>query len=133
MSMRIILAITVLVGLGVAPSGVPAAALDGSVPMLCALTEAHDCVSHGACERNPLSQGDTFWRVNVQQRVVSTLDGRRSSPIGSVQRDNGLLLAQGMQNARVWGLVLDEQTGQLSVTVADADGALVLSGGCIAP
>jgi hypothetical protein len=133
MSMRIILAITVLVSLGLAPPGVPAASLDGSVPMLCALTEARDCVSQGACERNPLPQGDTFWRVNVQQRVVSTLDGKRSSPIGNVQRDNGLLLAQGMQNARVWGLVLDEQTGQLSVTVADADGALVLSGSCIAP
>jgi len=77
--------------------------------------------------------GDTFWRVNVQQRVVSTLDGRRTSPIGNVQRDNGLLLAQGMQNARVWGLVLDEQTGLLSVTITDADGAMVFSGACTAP
>ena len=133
MFLRIILAITVVLGLGLAPVPALAASLDGSVPMLCALTEARDCVSRGGCERNQLPQGDTFWRINVQQRVVSTVDGRRTSPIGNVQRENGLLLAQGMQNARVWGFVLDEQTGSLSVTVTDADGALVVSGTCTAP
>jgi hypothetical protein len=133
MFLRIILVITVVLGLGLAPAPTPAAPLDGSVPILCAVTEAHDCVSTGGCERSALSQGDTFWRVNVQQRVVSTLDGRRTSPIGNVQRDNGMLLAQGMQNARVWGFVLDEQTGSLSVTITDTDGAMVFSGACTAP
>lgn len=133
MFLRIILAITVVLGLGLAPAPAPAAPLDGSVPILCAVTEAHDCVAKGGCEWNPVSQGDTFWRVNLQQQVVSSLDGARTSPIGKVQRENGLLLLQGVQNARVWGLVVDEQTGSLSVTITDADGALVASGACTAP
>src|SRR5512137_1841128 len=101
MFLRIILSITVVLGLGLAPAPAPAAPLDGSVPMLCAVTEAHDCVAKGGCEWNPVSQGDTFWRVNLQQQVVSSLDGARTSPIGNVQRENGLLLLQGVQNARV--------------------------------
>lgn len=86
MFLRIILSITVVLGLGLAPAPAPAAPLDGSVPILCAVTEAHDCVAKGGCEWNPVSQGDTFWRVNLQQQVVSSLDGEnltdRERPAG---------------------------------------------------
>jgi len=42
-------------------------------------------------------------------------------------------MIQGMQNARVWGAVIDEQSGQMSATAGEADGAFVLVGNCIAP
>lgn len=133
MHLHIVLAITMVLGLALAPPPASAAPLDGSVPILCAVTEVHDCVANGGCERNPLLPVDTFWKVNLRERLVSNLDGRRTSPIGNVQRENGLLLLQGVQNARVWGFVVDEQTGALSVTITDADGALVASGACTAP
>jgi hypothetical protein len=38
-----------------------------------------------------------------------------------------------MQNERVWGAVIEEQTGQMTATVGEHDGALVMSGTCIAP
>ena len=131
--MRALLVIGVL-GVAGFLSSVPAAAapLDGSAPILCALSEVHSCSREGGCERAPLEPGDVFWRVNVQQRVVGTLDGRRTSPIATVQREDGRLLLQGMQNARVWGLVLDEQTGQFWVTVTEWDGALAFTGTCAA-
>jgi hypothetical protein len=42
-------------------------------------------------------------------------------------------MLQGMQAERVWGLVVDESSGEMSATVAEADGAIVLSGRCIVP
>ena len=46
---------------------------------------------------------------------------------------NGRLMIQGMQNERVWGAVIEEQSGQMMATVGEHDGAIVMSGTCIAP
>ena len=74
-----------------------------------------------------------FVRIDVGKRLLSTVDGGRSSPIASVQRANGRLMVQGMQNERVWGAVINEQTGRMSATVGEDDGAILISGACIAP
>jgi hypothetical protein len=72
-------------------------------------------------------------RIDVGKRLLSSVDGARTTPIVSVQRANGRLMVQGMQNERVWGAVINEQTGQMSATVGEDDGAIVMSGACIAP
>jgi hypothetical protein len=130
----VIVAIGVLVGPGLAPA-VVAAPLDGSVPLLCALNSVAECSRLGDCERIRAEDArlPPFVRVNVQQRLLSSIDGARTSPISAVQRSNGRLMLQGMQNERVWSAVIDEQTGSMSSTVAEDDGALVISGACIAP
>ena len=74
-----------------------------------------------------------FFKVNVPGRVLSTVDGDRTSPVGNVQRENGLLMLQGTQNARAWGVAINEKTGQMSATIAESDGAIVIAGACIAP
>jgi len=73
-----------------------------------------------------------FVRVDVQRRVLSSVDGARTSPIAQTQRVGGRLMLQGMQNQRVWGAVINEQTGSMWATVGEDDGAIVISGACIA-
>jgi len=68
--------------------------MDGSAPMLCALSVP------------------PFVRINVPQRILSSVDGARTSPITSVQRTNGYLMIRGMHNERVWGAVIEEQTAR---------------------
>ena len=133
--MRTLVVIGAFIVLGFLPSVVPAAPLDGSVPMLCALTSVVECSSRGECERSTSDGANVppFIRVNVQQRLLSSIDGARTSPITAVQREGGRLMLQGMQNARVWGATIDEQSGQMAATVAEADGAIVVSGACIVP
>ena len=133
--MRALHVIGALVGLVILPSAVPAAPLDGSAPMLCALTSVVECPRSGNCERSTTEEAAVppFVRINVQQRLLSSVDGGRTSPIASFQRANGRLMLQGMQNERVWGAVIDEGTGQMSATVGEDDGAIVISGACIAP
>ncbi len=131
--MRTLGVIGALVG-ALLPAAVRAAPMDGSAPMLCAISSVVECSRKGECER---SSGETqvppFVRINVAQRMMSTVDGSRTSPIGAVQRTNGRLMIQGMQNERVWGAVIEEQTGLFTATVGEDDGALVMSGACIAP
>jgi len=133
--MRTIVVISVLVGVALLPAATLAAPLDGSVPILCALSSVVECSGRGTCEESTAEAAEVppFVRVNVAQKVLSTVDGARTSPIGSVQRDNGRLMLQGAQNDRVWGIVISEQTGRMWATVGEDDGAIVLSGACIAP
>ncbi len=121
--------------LGTLTSIAAAAPLDGSAPILCAVTSVVECARLGDCERTSAEEAGIppFIRVNVSQRVLSSIDGARTSPIVNTQRTNGRLMFQGMQNERVWGAVIDEQTGRLSATASEADGAFVLTGTCIAP
>ena len=76
------------------PGTAPAAPMDGSAPMLCALSVP------------------PFVRINVPQRILSSVDGARTSPTTSVQRTNGYLMIRGMHNERVWGAVIEEQTAR---------------------
>ena len=136
--MRALVAIAVLgvvAGLGTLPATVVAAPLDGSAPILCALSSVVECARGGSCDRSTPedAQVPPFVRINVQQRQLSSVDGARTSPIAAVQRANGRLMLQGMQNERVWGAVIREETGQMSATVGEDDGAIVISGACIAP
>jgi hypothetical protein len=130
----VIVAVAVLVGPGLAPP-VHAAPLDGSAPMLCALNSVVECSRLGDCERTTPEDArvPTFLRINVQQRLLTSVDGTRTSPIAAVQRTNGQLMLQGMQNERVWGAVINEETGRMSATVSEDDGAFVVSGACTAP
>jgi hypothetical protein len=133
--MRALIVIGSLVGLVMLPLIAPAAPLDGSAPILCALTSVVECPRGGDCERSTPDGANIpgFVRVNLPQRVLSSVDGTRTSPIAGSQRSNGRLMLQGMQNERVWGAVIEEGTGQMSATVGDDDGAFVISGACVAP
>ncbi len=130
-----IVVIGILVSLGMPPAAVVAAPMDGSTPILCALSSVVECARGGSCDRSTTedAQVPPFVRINVPQRLLSTVDGARTSPIAGVQRANGRLMLQGMQNERVWGAVVNEETGQMSATVGEDDGAIVISGACIAP
>jgi hypothetical protein len=131
----VIVVIGIWMSLGLLPLAVVAAPMDGSAPMLCALNAVMECSRRGDCERTTAEDAGLppFVRVNVQQRLLSSVDGARTSPITAVQRSNGRLMLQGMQNERVWGAVIDEETGRMSATVGENDGAFVISGACIAP
>lgn len=133
--MRALLVTGALGGLALLAPAAVAAPLDGSAPMLCALSSVVECARRGDCERSTPedAQVPAFVRIDVGKRLLSTVDGGRTSPIASVQRVNGRLMLQGMQNERVWGAVINEQTGRMSAVVGEDDGAIVVSGACIAP
>lgn len=132
--MRTLLASGALVVMALSPWTAIAAPLDGSAPILCAVHSVTECEG-GGCDKSTAEevQVPPFVRIDVQQRLLSSVDGARTSPIAQNHRTNGRLMLQGMQNQRVWGLVINEQTGRMWATVGEDDGAIVVSGACIAP
>ena len=132
--MRALLVSGALVGVAFAPWAAVAAPLDGSAPMLCALHQVMDCETDN-CERTSAEEAQVppFVRIDVQKRILSSVDGVRTSPIAQTNRTNGRLMLQGMQNQRTWGVVINEQTGGMWATIGEDDGAIVLSGTCIVP
>ncbi|HYB44478.1 MAG TPA: hypothetical protein VEL75_22070 [Candidatus Methylomirabilis sp.] len=133
--MRTLLVSGTLIGLGLLPWTALAAPLDGSVPVLCAASSVVECTHKGECARSTADDASVpqFVRVDVGKRMLSSVDGARTSPISAVQRTNGRLMIQGMQNERVWGAVIEEQTGMMTATIGEDDGAIVISGTCIVP
>jgi len=134
--MRALFATTAaLVVLAALPGNAPAAPLDGSVPMLCAVNSVVECTRRGDCERSTTEDAEVpaFVRIDVGKKLLISVDGSRTSPITTVQRNNGRLMLQGMQNERVWGAVINEQNGQMAATVGEDDGAIILNATCIAP
>src|SRR5215813_2277906 len=121
--------------LAMLPATAVAAPMDGSVPLLCALTSVVECSRQGDCERSSAEEAQVppFVWIDVPRKQLRSVDGARTSPIATSQRNNGRLMLQGTQNERVWGVVIQETSGQMSATVGEDDGVIVLSGGCLAP
>jgi len=126
--------VALVVGFAVSPSLAPAAPLDGATPMLCAVTSVADCSRAGDCERDTPEGAEVppFVRVNIAQKLLSTVDGARTSPIANVQRANGRIIIQGTQNDRAWSAVIDERSGQMMASIGEKDGVIVLAAACIA-
>lgn|SRR5918996_2277395 len=70
----------VVLGLIVASPAAATAGIDGSGPLLCAVTTVLECDTTGKCERHTRSDFPSFIRVNMTQRVITVgdPDGRKS-------------------------------------------------------
>jgi hypothetical protein len=107
-----------------------AADFDGSRPFLCSPLEAHDCVSGSNC-RPALARDlnlPAFIKVDFAGRTISAQG--RTSPIQNASRADGKLFIQGIDNARAFGLVIDESTGALVGAIAADEEAFVVFGEC---
>lgn len=128
-SLTLVLLATCGAGLAAAAG---AEAFDGSAPLACDLVHAAQCDAAAACREVTLAQIDLppEFHVDFEGRRLSSPDEARTSPIAVVQMLEAALLLQGHQNGRGWTMLIDRVTGHLSVSVADIEGAFVLSGAC---
>jgi hypothetical protein len=112
-----------------------AAPLDGSVPIVCAGTEILECNASGTCPRRSAEEINlpVLLRVDVEHRVLSSLDRARTAPIHAVERKDGRLVLHGGQEGRGWTAVIVEASGKLSATVVDDEAGFVIFGACGAP
>lgn len=122
----------------VAPGAAPAAELDGSVPILCAVMVVTECDRWGACE--PVHGGvaglPPFVRINVGQKALEATDGSgRKTVIHSVTvvKEQERLLLQGGEDGRAWSVVIGQRVGEMTAAVVDHDGGFMLSGVCTVP
>lgn len=115
----------------------PAAAddLTGAQSLLCTALQATlcsdeaDCVTQSPWELN-IPQ---FLELNLKDKRMSTTKASgedRSTPIRTLEREDGLLFIQGIEMGRAFSFVISEKTGMLSVAVARDGKAVSVFGAC---
>lgn len=114
-----------------------AVALDGSVPLLCAINTIMECDGAGQCQRHTALQHrdfPAFLRVNISERLIT--DGEQSgrrTEIKAATRLNGRLILHGGENGRGWSATIAEDTGRMSAGIVADEFTFALFGACTTP
>jgi hypothetical protein len=134
--MKIVGAIGVVlwaVGLCLAPYQAAAAGrYDGSVPLLCVPLAVTECGAEGECQKGtPRSVNlPQFFRVDFKTMTIRAVEENRESAIKTVERVHGNLILQGVQGQLGWTLIISEDVGQMSATIAGAGEGYIIFGTC---
>lgn len=115
-------------------TALPALALDDTQPLVCDLKEATQCDAAASCSAVSADQIDlpSVIVIDFEARRLVSEDGKRDSPISSVEVEEAVMLVQGHQHGRGWAVVLDRATGEFQASAVDPEGAFVLTGACTA-
>ncbi len=116
------------------PAGARAGGVDGETPLVCDLVKAAQCDGASSCEAVDFAEIELppVYHVDFGSQKIASEDGQRESPIASKELLETALVLQGHQNGRGWTMVIDRATGHLSATIADSEGAMVITGACTA-
>lgn len=103
---------------------------DGSKPLLCATQSALDCSRGDDCYTGlPEEIGaPTFMRLDLAKKTV--IGPYTTSDILLQDKSDKQLLLQGREAGFGWTIVVDQQSGEMTATLASRAGAYVLYGAC---
>lgn len=114
---------------------VTAAAFDGSVPLLCAVTDTVSCDSKGECVEGSAEAVNlpVFLKIDVQAKTVqSTREGgeQRTSKILGVHEEADALVLLGVEQNGGWSAAIGESSGKLTLTAAEEGMGYIVFGAC---
>ncbi len=110
-----------------------AADFDGSKPLLCATQTALDCSRGDDCASGlPEEIGaPTFMRIDLAKKAV--IGPYTTTDILLQDKSDKQLLLQGREAGFGWTIVVDQEGGEMTVTLTNRSGAYVLYGACAVP
>jgi hypothetical protein len=121
------------VGLCLTPPQVAAASkYDGSVPLVCVPLAVTECGAEGECQKGtPQSVNlPQFFSVDFKTMTIRAVEQNRESAIKTVDRVNGKMILQGVQGQLGWTMIIAEDSGQMSATIAGAIEGYIIFGSC---
>jgi hypothetical protein len=115
--------------LGLAAAG-HAGDFDGSKNLICAPVEANDCVAVEGCTRTVPSEvgAPAFLRIDFSQQAM--VGPQRTSPFKVSEKSDQQLLLMGTELGYGWTLVLDQESGAMTVSMTNGAGSFVFFGAC---
>ncbi len=122
----------ILLSLSLLAFSAAASDFDGSKPLLCATQAALDCSRGDDCAAGlPEEIGaPAFMRLDLAKKSV--IGPQTTSEILLQDKSGKQLLLQGREAGFGWTIVVDQQSGELTVTLTNRNGAYVLYGACTA-
>ena len=103
--------------------------------MLCVPGTLFHCVAEGGCSSELPEEESVpeFVEVDLKRKTLATTKAsgeNRSTPIQSQAREAGYIYLQGVENGRSFSMVISENTGDLTFTVATDGETATMFGGC---
>ncbi len=109
--------------------------VENSDRLLCSTARVVICFEGGECLEMPA------WEMNIPQFVVvdenkltisatKASGENRSTPIRSFQREEGLIIFQGIEQGRAFSVVVDELTGILTAAISRDGASVSVFGAC---
>lgn len=131
--MNRLIQILILLSFAFCSSSVFANDFDGSKPLVCAIVEVLDCGIQGDCEHvDPeFVNLPNIFKVNIKNKEMS--NGERKTSIEHVSTDEGVTIMQGASEdkSKAYSLLLSQNTGKFTGSVAAYDYGFILFGSCI--
>lgn len=111
---------------------------DGTKPLICAVLEDFDCIPGDECVSGTAESINIpqFLKIDFEEKVITGKRGGgkiRSTTVKNMERVDGKMILQGIQNGKAWSMVITEATGKMTVTAADDQVGFVVFGACTTP
>jgi hypothetical protein len=124
-----------LVAVLVAVAPVAAERVSGADRLLCAAQQVTVCTPFAECSTGPSVDVDLpdFVVVDIAAKTLSTTAANerpRASPVRYLEREDGHIFLQGLENQRAFSIVVVEETGELSAAVSTTDLNISVYGVC---
>jgi hypothetical protein len=71
-----------------------------------------------------------FFSVDFKTMTIRAVEANRESAIKTVDRVNGKMILQGVQGQLGWTMIIAEDSGQMSATIAGAIEGYIIFGSC---
>src|SRR5262245_20215997 len=107
----------------------------GKDRLLCTAVQSTQCTPDGECKSAPPWELNIpqFLEIDLKDKTATTTRAsgeNRSSPIGNISREGGLIIFQGVQNGRAFSFVIAESSGMASIAVAREGLTVSIFGAC---
>jgi hypothetical protein len=117
------------------PAAAMADDLTGAPMILCTAVQVTLCTDDGDCViENPWDLNvPQFIEINLKDKRMSTTKAsgqNRSTPIRTLEREDGLIFLQGIEAGRAFSFVITEKTGMASIGVAREGKTVSVFGAC---
>jgi hypothetical protein len=127
---------TTLAGALILIAGVAAAEdLTGVDRFICSSAQAQICLETGECYAAIPWELDVpdFIVVDLDRKTVSTTEAsdlNRSSEFSKVEKSNGIIYVQGIEDGRAFSFVIHESTGHMTAAIARDGLSVTVFGAC---
>ena len=103
--------------------------------MLCVPGPVSHCVADDGCNSGLPEDENVpeFIEVDLKRKTLAATRAsgeNRSTPIQSQQREAGFIYLQGVENGRIFGMVISENTGDLTFSIATDGETATMFGNC---
>ena len=104
--------------------------------LICSAAEAVSCSKDGECIRGPVDKVNLplFFQVDADNKKVVSLTEAgelRSSPITGITKMDGYTIVLGTDVNTGWSMMINDQTGIMTLGVATVDTGFTVFGACV--